>query len=102
MAYQLDLPPSLQGIHKLFYVSNLHKYVHAPDHIFRYEPPQIKENLTFVEELVYILERKKSNLRNKTTPYVKFLWKRHKVDEATLELEYETRENYPILFTTSN
>jgi len=68
MAYQLALLPSLQGIHEVFHVSNLSKYVHDPNHIIGYEPFQIKENLAFVEEPVRILERRENKLRNKTVP----------------------------------
>ena len=81
--YRLALPPSLQCILDVFHVFNLRKYVHDPDHIIRYEPLQIKKNLTFVEELIRILERKERKLRNKTIPYVKVLRKHHKVAKAT-------------------
>ena len=83
VAYRLALPPSLQGIHEVFHVSNLCKYVHDLGHIIRYEPLQIKKNLTFVEELIRTLERRERKLRNKTIPYVKVLWKHHKMAEPT-------------------
>ena len=50
MAYRLALPPFFQGIHELFHVFDLRKYVHDPEHINGYVSLQIKENLTFVVE----------------------------------------------------
>ena len=92
------IPPSLQGIHDVFHVSNLRKYVSDPDHVIRHEPLQVKENLTYVEEPIRILEKAEKKLRNRSIPYVKELWKHHKVAEATWELESELREKYPPLF----
>ena len=98
IAYRLALPPLLQGIHDVFHISNLHNYVLDPDHIIQYEPVQVKENLTYVEEPVRILEKAEKKLINRSISYVKVLWKHHKVAEATWELESEMREKYPALF----
>jgi len=87
VAYRLALTPSLQGIHDIFYVSSLRKHVLEPDHVIRYEPLQVKENLTCMEEPIQILERTERKLKNRSIPYVKVLWKHHKVAEATWELE---------------
>jgi len=57
VVYRLALTPLLQGIHDVFHVSNLRKYVSDPDHVIRYEPLQVKENLTYVEEPIRILEK---------------------------------------------
>jgi len=77
VVYQLALPPSLQGIHDVFHLSSLWKYVPDPDHVIRYEPLQVKENLTYVEGPIRILEKTKKKLRNRSIPYVKVLWKHH-------------------------
>jgi len=69
VAYRLALPPSLQGIHDVFYVSSLRKYVPDPDHVIRFEPLQVKENLTYVEEPIRILEKTEKKLRNRSIPY---------------------------------
>ena len=45
-----------------------------------------------------ILDREDKVLRNKTIPMVKVLWRNHKVEEATWELESEMKKNYPELF----
>ena len=100
VTYQLALAPSLQGIHDVFHVSSLRKYVSDPNHVIRYEPLQVKENLTYMEEPIQIFERMKRKLRNRSILYVKVLWKHHKVAEATWELESEMREKYPALFSS--
>ena len=70
-----------------------------PDHVIRYEPLQVKENLTYVEEPIRILEKTEKKLKNRSIPYVKVLWKHHKVAEATWELESKMREKYLALFS---
>ena len=86
--YRLALPPSLQGIHDVFHVSSLRKYVPDPDHVIRYELLQVKENLTYIEEPIRILEKMEKKLRNRGIPYVNVLWKHHKVAEATWAVSY--------------
>jgi len=76
------------------------KYVPNPDHVIRYEPLQVKENITYVEEPIRILEKMEKKLRNRSIPYVKVLWKHHKVVEATWELENQKCEKYPALFSS--
>ena len=38
IAYCLALPPTLQGIHNVFHVSNLRRYIPDRSHIIQYEP----------------------------------------------------------------
>jgi len=62
VAYRLALPPALQGVHDVFHVLNLQQYVADPEHVISYEPLQLKENLTYVEEPIQICGTKGSNL----------------------------------------
>jgi len=73
VAYRLMLPPTLQGIHDVFHVSNLRRYIPDPEHIIPYEPLQLKENLTYIKEPVRIIDPMDRTLRNRTMPYVKVL-----------------------------
>ena len=52
VAYRLTLPPSLSGVHNVFHVSMLRKYIPNPSHILRQEPIQLKEDLTYEERSV--------------------------------------------------
>jgi len=42
VAYRLALPPMLQGIHDVFHVSQLRRYIPDPEHVISYEPLQLK------------------------------------------------------------
>jgi len=64
IAYRLALPPTLQGIHDVFHVSQLRRYIPDPQHVISFEPLQLRENLICVEEPVQIVDRKDRVLRN--------------------------------------
>ncbi|XP_038904261.1 uncharacterized protein LOC120090614 [Benincasa hispida] len=57
-AYKFALPTELSKIYDVFHVSMLWKYVPNPTHILREQPVQLKENLSYEEEPVQILDRK--------------------------------------------
>ncbi|KAL0534327.1 hypothetical protein IC582_028617 [Cucumis melo] len=98
VAYRLALPPSLSAVHDVFHVSMLRKYVPDPSHVVDYEPLEIDENLSYVEQPVEVLAREVKTLRNKQIPLVKVLWRNHRVEEATWEREDDMRSRYPELF----
>jgi len=75
--YCLALPPSLQGIHDVFHVSNLRQYVPNSSHVIQYEPLQLKENLAYIEEPMKILDKMEQPLSNRTIAFVKVLWNHH-------------------------
>ena len=98
VAYQLRLPSELANIHDVFHVSMLRKYIADPSHFLKEQPIHLKENLTYKEHPVEILDRRDQVLRNKVIPLVKLLWRSHTVEEATWELEAQMRRQYPQLF----
>jgi hypothetical protein len=98
LAYRIALPPDLIGTHEVFHVSMLRKYIANPDVIVKYEPLEIQEGLTYVEEPVRIVDKKEQVLCTKTIPIVKVLWRNHGVEEASWEAEYDMRSRYPHLF----
>ena len=83
VAYRIALPLALSGIHNVFHESMLRKYIPDPSHVLSYEPLQIRDNLSYEEVSVEILDRKEQVLRNRTIPWVKVLWKNHSVKEAS-------------------
>ena len=85
VAYELALPPTLVGVHNVFHVSMLRKYISDPSHVLNYEPLKIKDNLTYEEIPIQILDCKDHVLRTKTISLVKVLWKNHTVEEASWE-----------------
>ncbi|KAA0060066.1 DNA/RNA polymerases superfamily protein [Cucumis melo var. makuwa] len=98
-AYRLELPIELARIHDVFHVSMLRKYIPDPSHVLQEQPVELKEDLSYVEEPVQILDRKEQVLRNKTIPLIKVLWRHHGAEEATWKPEYQMKKRYPILFS---
>ena len=66
VAYELALLPTLAGVHNVFHVSMLRKYIPDPSHVLNYEPLKIKDNLTYEEVPIQILDCKDQVLRTKT------------------------------------
>ncbi|KAL5546069.1 hypothetical protein UlMin_005756 [Ulmus minor] len=83
VGYKLALPSELSTVHNVFHVSMLRKYISDPSHVLESEPIEIREDLTYEEQPVQILDRKDKALHNKVIPLVKVLWRNHKVEEAT-------------------
>ena len=98
VAYKLKLPPELSRIHDTFHVSMLRKYLSDPSHVLREQPMQLKENLTYEETPVEIVDLKEQVLRSKVIPLVKVLWKNHEMEADTWEPEVQMRRHYPQLF----
>ena len=98
VAYRLALPRELERIHNVFHVSCLRKYIPDVSHVLEAQPVELKEDLSYEEQPVKILDRKEKTLRNKTVGLVKVLWRNHRVEEATWEREDDIRERYPQLF----
>lgn len=83
IAYELTLPPDLSHVHNVFHVSMLKKYMCDPSYVLGFEPLQVKENLSYDEKPVQILDRKEQVLRSTVILYVKVLRKNHFIEEAT-------------------
>ena len=56
LAYQLELPESMRGVHDVFHVSMLRKYLRDPEHHITVEPVTNEQDLSFESRLVRILE----------------------------------------------
>ncbi|XP_052878182.1 uncharacterized protein LOC128284273 [Gossypium arboreum] len=91
IAYQLELPPDLDRIHNVLYVSILRHYRSDPTHIVPVEEIEVRSNLTFKEEPVQILDCDVKVLKRKSVPLVKVLWRNHSSKEATWETEEAMR-----------
>ncbi|GJX34278.1 putative ribonuclease H-like domain-containing protein [Tanacetum coccineum] len=57
VAYKLELPQELQGIHNTFHVSNLKKCLSDEDLIIPLDEVKIDEKLHFIEEPIEIMDR---------------------------------------------
>ncbi|KAG0480642.1 hypothetical protein HPP92_011500 [Vanilla planifolia] len=100
VAYRLALPPQLAGVHNVFHVSVLRRYIPDPSHVVNYIDPniEIQKELTYLEKPMRILDRQEKKLRNKVIPMVKVLWHGQTEREATWEVETDMISRYPELF----
>ncbi|XP_058002206.1 uncharacterized protein LOC131179392 [Hevea brasiliensis] len=97
VAYHLALPLKLSQIHDVFHVSMLRRYRSDPSHVLQKQPIELREDLTYEEEPVEIIDREEKVLRNKVVPLVKVHWSNHSRKEGTWEREEDMRAQYPHL-----
>nr|GEZ60402.1 hypothetical protein [Tanacetum cinerariifolium] len=71
VAYKLELPQELQGIHNTYHVSNLKKCLSDEDLIISFDEVSIDEKLHFIEEPVEIMDREEKELKQSRIPIVK-------------------------------
>ena len=60
----------------------------------------MKENLSYEEMPMKIVDRKEQVMRSKVIPWVKVIWKNHGIEEVAWEGEEDMRARYPHLFTS--
>lgn len=58
VAYRLALPPQLSVVHNVLHISMLQKYEPDPSHITSFEPLAVKEDLSYEEHPVRIIDHK--------------------------------------------
>ena len=95
VAYRLDLPQELSKVLNVFHVSMLRKYIQDPSYVLRDQPVELKDNLTYKEQPMQIVDHREHIWRNKVIPLVKILWGNHGIKEATWESEAQKRSQYP-------
>jgi hypothetical protein len=98
IACRLALLPQLSGVHDVFHMSNLKKYVVDPNHVLSHESAEVGDDLTYPKRLVQILDRAVRSLRRKQVSLVKVLWRSQRYEEATWEPEETMREQDSDLF----
>ena len=82
----------------MFRSSILRKYIPDPSHVLETPEIELRDDLSYEEQLMQILGREEKELRNKTISLVKVLWRNHLVEEATWERADQMRSQYPHLF----
>jgi hypothetical protein len=65
VAYRMELPPNLSGVHDIFHVSQLKKCLRVPEEQVPLEGLEVQEDLTYTEHPVKILETSERVTRNK-------------------------------------
>ncbi|GKE34785.1 putative reverse transcriptase domain-containing protein [Tanacetum coccineum] len=100
VAYRLDIPEELDGVHDTFHVSNLKKCL--ADLTLQVPLDEIRGDakLNFVEEPVEILEREFKKLKRSRIAVVKVRWNSKRGPEFTWEPEDQMKLKYPHLFSS--
>ncbi|GJY23724.1 putative reverse transcriptase domain-containing protein [Tanacetum coccineum] len=83
VAYRLDLPEELNGVHDTFHVSNLKKCLADPTLQVPLDEIRVDAKLNFVEEPVEILEREFKKLKRSRIAIVKVQWNSKRGPEFT-------------------
>ncbi|GJQ90538.1 putative reverse transcriptase domain-containing protein [Tanacetum coccineum] len=96
VAYRLDLPEELDGVHDTFHVSNLKKCFADPTLQVPLDEIQVYAKLNFVEEPVKILEREFKKLKCSRIAIVKVRWNSKCGPEFTWEREDQMKLKYRI------
>nr|GEZ31059.1 hypothetical protein [Tanacetum cinerariifolium] len=98
VAYKLELPRELQGIHNTFHVLNLKKCLSDEYHIIPLDEVRIDGKLHFIEEPIKIMDREVKQLKQSRIPIVKVRWNSSRGPEYTWEIEDQMWKKYPHLF----
>ncbi|GJX53449.1 putative reverse transcriptase domain-containing protein [Tanacetum coccineum] len=73
VAYKLELPRELQGIHNTFHVSNLKKCLSNKSLVIPLDEIQLDDKLHFIEEPVEIMDLEVKRLKQSRIPIVKII-----------------------------
>nr|GFC42726.1 putative reverse transcriptase domain-containing protein [Tanacetum cinerariifolium] len=98
VAYKLDLPRELYGIHNTFHVSNLKKCLADEELVIPLKEVKIEDKLHFIEETVEIMDRKVKQLKQSRIPIVKVRWNSKRGLKYTWEREDQMWKKYPHIF----
>ncbi|GKB32644.1 putative reverse transcriptase domain-containing protein [Tanacetum coccineum] len=99
VAYRLDLPKELNGVHDTFHMSNLKKCLADPTLQLPLDEIRVDAKLNFVEDPVEILEREFKKLKRSRIAIVKVRWNSKCSPEFTWEHEDQMKLKYPHLFS---
>ncbi|XP_015068747.1 uncharacterized protein LOC107013322 [Solanum pennellii] len=101
VSYELELPNELAQDHPVFHVSMIKKCIGNPVSILPLQGLGVDENISYEEVPFEILDRQVKRLRNKEVASVKFHWRNHFVEVATLEAKANIMSRYPNIFPST-
>ncbi|KAK8931429.1 hypothetical protein KSP39_PZI016937 [Platanthera zijinensis] len=100
VAYRLELPPELLGLHDVFHVSSLRRALLRPEHAIQEAPGPVEPDRSVPLKPVRIMDTETKVLRCKRVPLVRVQWDNCGTEESTWEHEDQMHELYPDLFTS--
>jgi hypothetical protein len=98
LAYKIELPEELTGVHPVFHVSQLRKCLQLLEQEVHTDALDIQDTLEYKEHPIRILDKAEKETRSTVIPMCKVQWSNHTEREATWEKEFELRMLYPYLF----
>ncbi|GKA40744.1 putative reverse transcriptase domain-containing protein, partial [Tanacetum coccineum] len=102
VAYTLELPKELKGIHSTFHVSNLKKCLAEGDIVVPMDEIQLDDKLHMIEKPVEVIDKEVKRLKQSRIPIVKVRWNLQRGPEFTWEREDQIKNKYPHLFTSKD
>ncbi|GJW24046.1 putative reverse transcriptase domain-containing protein [Tanacetum coccineum] len=102
VAYTLELPEELNGIHSTFHVLNLNKCLAEGDVVVPMEEIQLDDKLHMIEKPIEIVDKEVKQLKQSRIPIVKVRWNSQRGLEFTWEREDHIKKKYPHLFTSKD
>jgi hypothetical protein len=99
VAYQLELPPQLSDVHDVLHVSQLKNCLRVPKEQLPMENLDAKEDLSYREYPIKILETFKRVTWNKKIKMCKVQWSHYTEEEATWEREEELKAEFSSFFS---
>ena len=102
MAYRVELPEKLAGVHDVFHVSHLRKFIRDPSVMIplaQFEDLVVEPNLTIERRPLRIVDRSTKQLRRKQVDLVKIQWSDDDRD-CTWETEDSIRASNTGLFAS--
>nr|GEU93914.1 putative reverse transcriptase domain-containing protein [Tanacetum cinerariifolium] len=102
VAYTLELPKELKGIHSTFHVSNLKKCLAKDNVVVLIDEIQLDDKLHMIKEPLKVVDREVKRLKQSRIPIVKVCWNSQRGPGFTLEREDQIKKKYPHLFTSKD
>jgi hypothetical protein len=99
VAYQLELPLQLSDVYDVFHISQLKKCLCVPEEQIPMEDLGVKEDHSYQECPVKILETSERVMWNKKIKMCKVQWSHHTEEEATWEREEELKAEFSCFFS---
>ncbi|GJT96076.1 putative reverse transcriptase domain-containing protein [Tanacetum coccineum] len=102
VAYTLELPEELKGIHSTFHVLNLNKCLAEGDVVVPMDEIQLDDKLHMIKETIEVVDREVKQLKQSRIPIVKVRWNSQRGLKFTWEREDQITKKYPHLFTSKD